>query len=163
MLGHASAAMTLDRYADLFEDDLDAVADRLEVVRGSARGLPADFLRTEADLIKLRRSIEVPAAQEIRKSGAFIQWRRGDSNAQPPPCKGGALPIELRPRAGAISASCPRLPRATGWRRPGYDADALRRPRPQRVPGLTAMASSRRPLLRASGAMTSAYRGPGRT
>ena len=25
MLGHASAAMTLDRYADLFEDDLDAV------------------------------------------------------------------------------------------------------------------------------------------
>jgi hypothetical protein len=27
MLGHASAAMTLDRYADLFDDDLDAVAD----------------------------------------------------------------------------------------------------------------------------------------
>jgi hypothetical protein len=26
MLGHASAAMTLDVYADLFEDDLDAVA-----------------------------------------------------------------------------------------------------------------------------------------
>jgi integrase len=30
MLGHASAAMTLDVYADLFESDLDAVADRLE-------------------------------------------------------------------------------------------------------------------------------------
>ncbi|WP_104089834.1 site-specific integrase [Cryobacterium sp. N19] len=29
MLGHASAAMTLDTYADLFDDDLDAVADRL--------------------------------------------------------------------------------------------------------------------------------------
>jgi hypothetical protein len=27
MLGHASAAMTLDVYADLFESDLDAVAD----------------------------------------------------------------------------------------------------------------------------------------
>jgi integrase len=26
MLGHASAAMTLDVYADLFDDDLDAVA-----------------------------------------------------------------------------------------------------------------------------------------
>jgi integrase len=26
MLGHSSAAMTLDVYADLFEDDLDAVA-----------------------------------------------------------------------------------------------------------------------------------------
>ncbi|WBL19197.1 tyrosine-type recombinase/integrase [Citricoccus sp. NR2] len=29
MLGHASAAMTLDVYADLFDDDLDAVADRM--------------------------------------------------------------------------------------------------------------------------------------
>ncbi|MCC8909456.1 tyrosine-type recombinase/integrase [Curtobacterium sp. GD1] len=30
MLGHASAAMTLDVYADLFDDDLDPVADRLD-------------------------------------------------------------------------------------------------------------------------------------
>jgi integrase len=30
MLGHASAAMTLDVYADLFDDDLDAVATRLD-------------------------------------------------------------------------------------------------------------------------------------
>jgi integrase len=29
MLGHKSAAMTLDTYADLFEDDLNAVAERL--------------------------------------------------------------------------------------------------------------------------------------
>ena len=29
MLGHASAAMTLDTYADLFDDDLDAVASKL--------------------------------------------------------------------------------------------------------------------------------------
>ena len=34
MLGHASAAMTLDTYADLFDDDLDAVADRLDEVVG---------------------------------------------------------------------------------------------------------------------------------
>lgn len=32
MLGHASAAMTLDVYADLFDSDLDTVADRLENV-----------------------------------------------------------------------------------------------------------------------------------
>ncbi len=31
MLGHASATMTLDTYADLFDDDLDAVAERLDV------------------------------------------------------------------------------------------------------------------------------------
>lgn len=30
MLGPASAAMTLDVYADLFDDDLNAVADRLD-------------------------------------------------------------------------------------------------------------------------------------
>jgi hypothetical protein len=29
MLGHASAAMTLDVYSDLFDDDLDAVAEAL--------------------------------------------------------------------------------------------------------------------------------------
>lgn len=36
MLGHASAAMTLDRYADLFDDDLDGVADRLDAVARAA-------------------------------------------------------------------------------------------------------------------------------
>jgi hypothetical protein len=29
MLGHASAAMTLDVYADLFDSDLDAVAENV--------------------------------------------------------------------------------------------------------------------------------------
>jgi integrase len=33
MLGHASAAMTLDVYSDLFDDDLDAVATALDVAR----------------------------------------------------------------------------------------------------------------------------------
>lgn len=37
MLGHASAAMTLDRYADLFEDDLDAVAAALHRARAKQR------------------------------------------------------------------------------------------------------------------------------
>ena len=32
MLGHASAAMTLDVYADLFDSDFDAVADRLDTL-----------------------------------------------------------------------------------------------------------------------------------
>lgn len=36
MLGHASAAMTLDVYADLFDDDLDAVAARLDQAAASA-------------------------------------------------------------------------------------------------------------------------------
>lgn len=36
MLGHASAAMTLDTYADLFDDDLAAVATSLELARARA-------------------------------------------------------------------------------------------------------------------------------
>jgi integrase len=38
MLGHASAAMTLDVYADLFESDLDAVATALDTLHGQASG-----------------------------------------------------------------------------------------------------------------------------
>jgi integrase len=36
MLGHASAAMTLDRYGHLLGDELDAVAERMEAARGAA-------------------------------------------------------------------------------------------------------------------------------
>ncbi len=43
MLGHASAAMTLDVYAGLLGDDLDAVADRLDEAAAKAR---VDFVRT---------------------------------------------------------------------------------------------------------------------
>ena len=43
MLGHASAAMTLDVYAGLFADDLDAVADQLDRAFAKAN---ADQMRT---------------------------------------------------------------------------------------------------------------------
>ncbi|HEY4605903.1 MAG TPA: tyrosine-type recombinase/integrase [Blastococcus sp.] len=44
LLGHASAAMTLDVYSGLFDDDLDAVADRLDEAAVRAR---ADPVRTD--------------------------------------------------------------------------------------------------------------------
>jgi integrase len=47
MLGHASAAMTLDVYAGLFGDDLDAVADRLDE---AVKRVHADQVRTERPL-----------------------------------------------------------------------------------------------------------------
>ena len=52
MLGHASAAMTLDVNAGLFNDDLDAVADRLDAAAALAR---ADYLRTatESEAVQL--------------------------------------------------------------------------------------------------------------
>ncbi len=63
MLGHASAAMTLDTYADLFDDDLDAVADRLDEVVRTARGLLADSMRTKGRIATLPTTAEVPTAQ----------------------------------------------------------------------------------------------------
>jgi integrase len=47
LLGHASAAMTLDVYSGLFEDDLDALADRLDDAYADAA---ADSLRTACAL-----------------------------------------------------------------------------------------------------------------
>jgi len=44
MLGHAKASMTLDVYADLFDDDLDGVAVSLDAAIKSA----ADPLRTKS-------------------------------------------------------------------------------------------------------------------
>lgn len=44
MLGHQSAALTLDTYADLFPDDLERVAEALDAAREAA----ADALRTAA-------------------------------------------------------------------------------------------------------------------
>ena len=44
MPGHAKASMTLDVYADLFDDDLDSVADSLDAAIRST----ADALRTKS-------------------------------------------------------------------------------------------------------------------
>jgi len=47
MLGHASAAMTLDTYADLFDDDLDAVAIALNNARRSSLSSRMQSAKTE--------------------------------------------------------------------------------------------------------------------
>ncbi|HTQ19841.1 hypothetical protein [Mycobacterium sp.] len=47
MLGHKSAALTLDTYADLFPDDLEAVADALDAAVLALRKSAADALRTD--------------------------------------------------------------------------------------------------------------------
>jgi integrase len=55
LLGHASAAMTLDIYTGLFDDDLDAVAERLDEAAANELRVrtSADFLRTKPKLISL--------------------------------------------------------------------------------------------------------------
>ncbi|MUL49265.1 site-specific integrase [Mycobacterium sp. CBMA293] len=49
MLGHKSAALTLDTYADLFPDDLEAVADAFDAAVGALAKTAADALRTEGE------------------------------------------------------------------------------------------------------------------
>jgi integrase len=66
MLGHASAAMTLDRYADLFDSDLDAVADRLDAVARAARATLADFLRTKAAEARIEDALETTTGPGFR-------------------------------------------------------------------------------------------------
>jgi integrase len=53
MLGHASAAMTLDVYSALFDDDLDAVAERLDKA-----GVPP--VRPEANVMPITLRTTVP-------------------------------------------------------------------------------------------------------
>ena len=52
MLGHASAAMTLDVYAGLFDDDLDGVADRMDLLPGVSR------MRQDATVVELPRAVK---------------------------------------------------------------------------------------------------------
>ncbi|BCO39643.1 hypothetical protein MINTM001_07820 [Mycobacterium paraintracellulare] len=49
MLGHKSAALTLDTYADLFPDDLEAVADAFDAAVSALAKSTADALRTEGE------------------------------------------------------------------------------------------------------------------
>ncbi|GAA1624748.1 tyrosine-type recombinase/integrase [Actinoplanes couchii] len=65
MLGHASAAMTLDVYADLFEDDLDQVADRLDQ---AVTARSADCLRT-APAGPAFDAVRPPAKKQVRRVG----------------------------------------------------------------------------------------------
>jgi integrase len=51
MLGHSSAAMTLDVYSGLFDDDLDGVADRLDSLPGVSK------MRHDATVTELPRAV----------------------------------------------------------------------------------------------------------
>jgi len=53
MLGHASAAMTLDVYAGLFDDDLDAVAERMDAAAASSAQAGAPSVRPMAPVVDL--------------------------------------------------------------------------------------------------------------
>jgi integrase len=63
MLGHASAAMTLDTYADLFDDDLDAVADALHLAKRirASRAVPQQIRKPQRQRERDLRALETPS------------------------------------------------------------------------------------------------------
>jgi integrase len=63
MLGHASAVMTLDVYSDLFDDDLDAVADRLDAVRATAVHDHVAPTLLQAEIVDLASVRQTPTAE----------------------------------------------------------------------------------------------------
>jgi len=58
MLGHKSAALTLDRYGHLFEDELDAVAERLNDARARTRAPLVRPSASVADLADHRKAAD---------------------------------------------------------------------------------------------------------
>jgi hypothetical protein len=68
MLGHASAAMTLDVYSGLFDGDLDGVAAAMDAAWTNAAQTSAqdhaDSLRTKGQLIKFESIKQTAAGQE---------------------------------------------------------------------------------------------------
>jgi integrase len=76
MLGHASAAMTLDVYSGLFDDDLDAVAERMDEV-GRAAVAPLLPQAEVIDLDEVRRKAGKPTITGL-EDGAALEIRTPD-------------------------------------------------------------------------------------
>jgi hypothetical protein len=93
------AALALIFGSDPGESEIVPVLSPGEIV---ARPLSAsqESASTEGASCAVASSGRRAARPARRAIGAHAssQWRRRGSNPQPPPCKGGALPIELRPR-----------------------------------------------------------------
>jgi hypothetical protein len=100
MLGHASAAMTLDIYAGLFADDLDAVADRLDRA----------FLKLNADQMRTKRRTRRPDQTELpfgepARTGHWL----GQTISEPPRgIEPRTYALRVAGAASAVIRSCSR-------------------------------------------------------
>lgn len=54
-----------------------------------------------------------PFGRSLPTGGRLLQWSRGDLNPELSPCKGDALPVELRPQGSRT--------RPLVWREPGFE------------------------------------------
>jgi hypothetical protein len=86
MLGHASAAMTLDVYADLFESDLDAVAENVATT-GRGPLICAGHLHRRCSQARYAHMVRLFASASRR--GRYCIW-----------CGGGHAHSDLEPGPG---------------------------------------------------------------
>jgi hypothetical protein len=91
VVNRPSAAMTLDRYADLFDDDLDDVAERLDALRAAARGQVVDFLRTAS----AQRRAEDPCVTEETQAKRPVHGSGDEGNRTPNPRLAKAVLCQL--------------------------------------------------------------------
>ena len=77
ILGHASAQITLDRYAGLYEEDLENLAERLDA-RFREAAVTQAWPNDHGDVVEIR-----PARQTGHAAQSFSQWARQDSNLRP--------------------------------------------------------------------------------
>lgn len=77
MLGHDKPSTTLDVYSDLFDEDLDTVADRLAARRTDAA---ANYLRRSGELREVRRRMAavLAAYRDRLESAAYLLRTGGD-------------------------------------------------------------------------------------
>ena len=74
-LGHATATQTLDRYAHLFTDDLEAVAERLEEVWAAGNASSASWRSFEGHRTQALTSQD-PSALKIASGSGTASIRR---------------------------------------------------------------------------------------
>ena len=117
--GCAGTAPAVPRFrtpaSPLAREELRAVAGRPRSVLRSRRVVTRPPITRQGDGRTL--ALALSDLQAFETACARRGWSHGDSNPEPPPCKGGALPVELWPRV--VSAGrAPSSPRSRRSARP---------------------------------------------
>ncbi len=79
MLGHASAAMTLDVYADLIDSDLDSVAESMAKLWANSVDAPTPVDASIDSVATQTTSVTLPLADSPDRQGRKSRARRVDS------------------------------------------------------------------------------------
>ena len=101
MLGHASADLTLDRYGQLYQSDVDAVGQAIdaEITVTCGHGVGTGHAAA--------RHLRAFSADDLHKHW----WARTVSNRRPLVCKTRALPLSYAPVPGKDTATTTRRPK----------------------------------------------------